>query len=121
MHFRRGRAQRTNFEFKVGLNVLETVDRYKYLGVIFNDKSDFTLNCESLSKGAGRALGSIINKIHNLKVFCFRSYEKLFNCCVIPILDYGASVWGAKQYQTIDSNQIFLRCASFYTSISALW
>jgi hypothetical protein len=49
--------------------MLETVDKYKYLGIIMHEK-------------AGRALGSLINKIHNLKDFGFRAYEILSNSCV---------------------------------------
>lgn len=105
MHFRRGRTQRSDYEFKIGNSVLETVDQYKYLGIIFHEKSDFTSNCEALAKGAGRALGSIISKIHKLKDFGFRSYEKLYNSCVVPILDYCSSVWGLKHYQCIDNVQ----------------
>ena len=105
MHFRKGRSCRSEFEFKVGNNVLETVESYKYLSVIFNEKNNFTLNCEALSKGAGRALGSIISKIHNFKEFGFRSFEKLYNSCVVPILDYCSSVWGYRKLQTIDNVQ----------------
>ena len=61
MHFRRGRSQRSEFEFKVGNNILETVESYKYLGVTFNEKNNFASHCDALSKGAGRALGSIIS------------------------------------------------------------
>lgn len=105
IHFRRGRSARSNFEFRVGTNVLETVDKYKYLGVTLHEKNDFTHNAEALAKGAGRALGGIINKIHTLKEFGFNSYEKLYTSCIIPILDYSASVWGFKQFQQIDNVQ----------------
>jgi hypothetical protein len=47
--------------------MLETVESYKYLCVIFHEKNNFSLNCDALAKGGGRALGSIISKIHNLK------------------------------------------------------
>jgi hypothetical protein len=105
IHFRKGRAQRTDFTFRIGDNELETVEAYKYLGVIFHEKHDFSNNCDALAKGAGRALGSIINKIHNYKEFGFKSFEKLYNSCVIPILDYCASVWGNKHFQQIDNIQ----------------
>ena len=62
MLFRKRRKQRSTFEFKVGNDLLETVDRYRYLGVIFQEKCDYTSNCEALAKGAGRALEGIIIK-----------------------------------------------------------
>ena len=39
MHFRKNRASQTNHLFKIGDNIMETVDRYKYLGVIFTTKT----------------------------------------------------------------------------------
>ena len=96
MHFRRGRSNRSEYTFKIGENVLETTDRYKYLGVIFHEKQDYSINSEALGKAAGRALGSIISKIHSLKEFGFKAYEKLYSSCVMPILDYCSAVWGLK-------------------------
>lgn len=105
MHFRKGRTQQSKHVFKIGQNSMETVETYKYLGVTFHEKNDFTQNAESLSKGAGRALGVIINTIHHLKDFGFKAFEKLFTSCVVPILDYGASSWGYRQFQSIDNVQ----------------
>ncbi|XP_053374736.1 uncharacterized protein LOC128547066 [Mercenaria mercenaria] len=105
MHFRKGRAERSDHQFTVGDNQLETVDSYKYLGIILHDKHDFSYNCESLSKGAGRALGSVISKIHCMKNCGFKTFQKLYNSCVVPILDYSASVWGFKHFQAADSVQ----------------
>ena len=42
---------------------------------------------------------------YNFGDFGFKSYPKLFESCVVPILDYCASVWGYKHYQTIDNVQ----------------
>ena len=105
MHFRKGRKQRSTFEFKVGNDILETVDRYRYLGVIFQEKCDYTFNCEALAKGAGRALGGIISKIHNLRDLGFKSFDKLFHSCVSPIMDYCSSVWGVKRHQSLENVQ----------------
>ena len=105
VHFRRTKQRRSNFEFKIGSNRLETVDRYKYLGVLFHEKLDFTHHADALAKGTGRALGAIIAKIHHLKEFGFKSFDKLYNSCVTPILDYSASTWGFKQYTPIDCVQ----------------
>ena len=94
MHFRIGRRKRSEFQFKIGNNILELTEKYKYLGTIFTEKNDFTLNAENLARGGGRALGYIISKLQSLKDFGIKTYEKLFNACVVPILDYHSSVWG---------------------------
>ena len=96
MHFCRGRSNRSEYTFKIGENVLETTDRYKYMEVIFHEKQDYSINSEALGKAAGGAHGSIISKIHSLKEFGFKAYEKLYSSCVMPILDYCSAVWGLK-------------------------
>ena len=101
----KGRRRRTEFVFKVGNSVLELTKKYKYLGMIFTEKDDFNLNVENLAKGGGRALGSIITKLRNLKEFVIKTYEKLYSPCVVPILDYQSSVWGYKEYNNINSDQ----------------
>ena len=105
MHFRKGRAPKTLFDFKVGDNSLELVEQYKYLGVILQEKSNFRYNADTLAKGASRALGSLISKIHHLKDCGFRTYEKLYYSCVVPILDYSSAVWGFSHFQCLDNVQ----------------
>ena len=79
VHFRNGRRERTEFQFKIGRNILELTEKYKYIGVIFTEKNDFTLNAENLARGGGRALGSVITKLRSLKDFGIKTYEKLFH------------------------------------------
>ena len=69
IHFRTSRRKRTEYQFKIGNNTLDITDIYKYLGVIFTEKNDFTLNAENLARGGGRALESVISKLHTLKEF----------------------------------------------------
>ena len=66
---------------------------------------DFSHTANVLGAGAGRALGSIISKVHNMKDFDTSTFEKLYESCAVPVLDYGASVWGYKTYTVIDSVQ----------------
>jgi hypothetical protein len=48
----------------MGNKYLEYKAFYKYLGVIFDEKVDFKRNAENLAKSGGRALESVISKIH---------------------------------------------------------
>lgn len=58
---------------------------------------DNTYNSEALGKGARRALGPLISKIHNLEDFGYKSFEKLFYAYVAPFMDYCSSIWGFKK------------------------
>lgn len=95
----------TGFQFRVGGKVIELVDSYKYLGVTFRSNHDFTMNAELLAKSAGRALGKIIAKMREMKDFGCKTFEKLYNSCVVPIMDYCSGVWGFKKYQSLDNVQ----------------
>ena len=105
MHFRKQCVPRSNFNFKIGPNSLQYVSQYKYLGIIFNDKMDFSIATETLGKAGGRALGGMISKIHNFKDVAFKTFETLFESCVVPVIDYCAGVWGYKTYHSIESVQ----------------
>ncbi|XP_063446895.1 uncharacterized protein LOC134726422 [Mytilus trossulus] len=105
VHFRASRKKRSEFQFRIGGNILQIIDKYKYLGVILNEKKDYTSNAENLSAAGGRALGAIISKIHSLKEFGIKTYEKLYVSCIVPILDYCSSVWGFKDLNCIDTIQ----------------
>ena len=83
-------------------NKLEKVENYNYLGITFSHNESFITK---MSKGGGRALGSIISKIHNNKDFGFNAYEKLYYSCVVPMLDYVSGVWVYRKFQTIDNIQ----------------
>ena len=78
--------------FKIGSNVLELVESYTYLGVPFHCKDDFTSNANILAKSAGKALGSIIAKIKCHKDFGYKTFENLYEACVVPIMNYCSSV-----------------------------
>ena len=49
-------------------------------------KMDFSFTADALAKGAGIALDGIISMIHSLKEFGFKTFEKLYYACVVPIL-----------------------------------
>jgi hypothetical protein len=56
--------------------ILQITDKYKYLGVIFSEKKDYTINVGNLAAAGGRALGAIISKIDSLKEFGNNNYGK---------------------------------------------
>lgn len=106
MVFRQNRHVRVKIpNIKYGLETIEVVKSYKYLGVILDDVLDFKECIEVLASRAGRALGQIIDKSKEIKDLGFESFEKLYQSCVCPILDYGSEVWGLKDSKIIDDVQ----------------
>ena len=67
MHFRNKGKACSNFEFKIGDQLLQYTSVYRYLGVHLNEHLDFAVSAEILAKAGGRALGAVISKIHSYK------------------------------------------------------
>ena len=60
-----GRLVKNKFRFVVGMDELEYVNQYKYLGVIFTSNAKFSVAEKTFSMKANRALFSIKPSIFN--------------------------------------------------------
>jgi len=83
----------SNLKFHILNEDIEIVSSYCYLGVVLTTGCNFTTALKTLQKKALRALFSIKTTLGetnpSISVYC-----KLFDACVVPILTYGAEVWG---------------------------
>ncbi len=118
MHFRPANSPQTDFVFKYGDLPLECVSEYKYLGILLDEHMDFSKTATLLANSAGRALGSVINKVKANKDLGFNSFTTLFDNCVIPILLYSSGVWGQKYYKVCED--VILRACRFYSGVHRL-
>lgn len=97
MHFRK-RGRRSTFSFFIEEQPIEFTDKYKYLGLFLDEHLSFLPATSVLADSASRALGGIIGKTKCLRDLGYQTYSKLFSCCVCPILDYMAGIWGYKNF-----------------------
>ncbi len=118
MHFRNKDRPLTEVAFVINGQPLECVEEYKYLGIMMDQYHDFVKTAELLAASAGRALGSVINKVKANKDLGFNSYTTLVDNCVAPILLYGSSVWGSKPYKVCEN--VLLRACRFYSGVHRL-
>ena len=105
VHFRKQTVPRSNINLHFGENQLQYIEKYKYLGCIFNEFLDFTVTSNVLSDASGRALSSILNKLQHNQNLQLETFEKLYSSCVVPIMDYCAGVWGFKAYDKCNTIQ----------------
>lgn len=84
---------RGNINFNFNKEKLETVDSFKYLGVLFNFNGNFSRCKKMLRDQATKAMFALLNKCrkHTLPVDL---QIELFKKTVVPILTYGCEVWG---------------------------
>ena len=65
---------------------MNIVPTYRYLGIILDEHLTFTSCTKTLAESAGRALGGIISKSRTIKDLGFKTYSKLYEAGVAPIL-----------------------------------
>ena len=85
--------------------MVEYTNVYRYLGIHMHENLDFSETAEVLSQAGGRALGAMISKMHGFKDIGYNTYTKMFNSCVVPVIDYCSGIWGFKQFNKIDTLQ----------------
>ncbi len=79
-----------DFNFMFNNEIVECVDKYKYLGIILDEYLDFNIIVTVLASSASRALGSKLKGI-GLSIFII-----LYHSRVVPILDCCSGIWDIK-------------------------
>ena len=111
MHFRKKRKCPTNYKFKLD-GQLELVESYKY-------HLDLNEGTNILNGAASRALGGIISKTRSNYDLSYGVFTKLFQTCVVPILDYSSGAWSTGDpMHKLDSVQN--RAIRFYSGLPRL-
>ena len=88
MHFKNKGRRCSYFEFKIGHDIIEYTVCYRYLGVHIDEHLDFSVTAQTLPKASGRAHGVINSKVQSYKDVGFRTYSKMFQSCVVLVMDY---------------------------------
>ena len=94
---------RKHYIFNFGEHILDTVDEYNYLGLVFNYNANFKIAKSHLYQKGCRAMFSLLQKpeIYPLDIML-----KLFNVIVNPVVLYGAEVWGSENCDILERLQL---------------
>ena len=115
VHFRSQSTERTNFSFVFnGLN-MEIVSSYTYLGLLLTEFLSYEDMAKAVAKSAGRALGLLISKYKAHGGFQYDVFTKLFDSVVWSVIDYGASIWGTREFSVI--NAVKNRAMRFFMGV----
>ena len=120
MHIRPKNCDKSTYDFRYNDECLESVDKYRYLGVIFDVNGNIQECANTLAKSGKRALGSLINKIKRNGDISYKTFIKLYSGCVVPILDYCGGIWGVKKCKQRKLNhldKVQQRVQHFYLGI----
>ncbi len=98
----------------VNVNVLDIVDKYKYLRTVLNEHLNFTVTADALASAGGRTLSSVISKFSTFINIGYTTFTKLFESSVTPILDYGSEVWVYKN--NVKCERVHQRAERYYSA-----
>jgi hypothetical protein len=115
IHFRNKSVKETSYTFKSGDINLNVVNGYRYLGLYLNEFLDFKVTADHVAKAANRALGVIIAKSKAFGGMPFSCFQKLYDAIVLPVINYGAAIWGHSQYSSI--NAVHNKACRFYLGV----
>ena len=99
--FSRGKVRKYKC-FYYGNDVIDVIDDYLYLGVIFNFNNKFNKAKNRLKTLGLKATFGLIAKIKKLNL-PMSIVTQIIETCIIPVLFYGCEVWG---YGTTNDMQV---------------
>ena len=78
-----------------GAHEILIVDKYKYLGIYLDEHITYDHCIKHFMNQQDVLQGGLQENSKPLKIFgTINTFEKLFSTGLIPILDYGAGIWG---------------------------
>ena len=105
VHFRPPSIPRTHSQFFLNNDSLETVAKYRYLGLVITEHLDLNVTAQTAAQSATRAPGILISKFMTHGRMPWITYTKLYHALVQPVLEYGAAVWAYKDCASIKAVQ----------------
>ena len=115
VHFRKKSIERSNAIFCLGSIELTYTAQYKYLGLMLDEHGLFDGAVKLLAQSAGRALGSVINKVKHCGNLGIATFKKLYEAGVCPVADYGAGVWGFRD--RVACNNVHYRAIRYFLGV----
>ena len=88
---------------------IEVVSKFRYLGLLLSSSGVWTAAQTELATRAYKGLFCIKNFLYKTKMQNTKLILKLFDSCIVPILNYGSEIWGFHHGRDIDK-----LCDNFY-------
>ena len=92
--FRKGRRRWQGFRWLYKGQEVEVVEKFKYLGVIFQSGNTWECHVEEALSKAKKAMIIVRKALYRFRNLPLALVKNIFNIMVKPILLYGVEVWG---------------------------
>ena len=86
---------------------LETTTVYKYLGVYFSNHLSWINHTKQASVQALKVLIRLIRNMRTLGDMSCKTFFKIFDVKISPILLYGSEIWGLNKYDSIEKVHLY--------------
>ena len=104
--FRNGGPLRHYEKWSLNGQRVNTTSMYKYMGLLFTPKLSWSAAKAKLAAQARKAVFSIKNYQRSFGTFNHNEIFKLFDAMIVPILTFGAEVWGFSESKEIEKVQL---------------
>ena len=95
------RKTKVNTAFRYNNQVIEKVDQFQYLGVVFKSPGNFFQVKKHLHAQASKAMHSLFKSIRSNSFSVYLSLQ-LFDSLVMPILLYCCEVWDYEDFKILE-------------------
>lgn len=100
--FRKGGFLGAAEKWHIDGNNLEIVNEYNYLGFLFTTKMSINKGVEALAQKGRKACFECVKNISKLREITRKSYFKIFDTQIQPILLYASEMWGLNRLENIE-------------------
>ena len=114
LFFSRGKLRKHHI-INFSEHILDTVDEYNYLGLVFNYNAKFKIAKSHLYQNGRRAMFCPLKKARKLS-FPLDIMLKLFNVIVKPVVLYGAKIWGSENCDILERLLKYVLSVNKFTS-----
>ena len=104
--------------FMYNNDCIETVDKYKYLGLMFQYNLKWTENIEYVI-GKAKQRSNSLSSLLRFKGLSTEAKLSVWKALICPILNYGAQIWWPNKTQCIRLERIQLRALKCMLGISS--
>ena len=106
MVFRRGGSIKQNEHWYYDGKIVDIVTYYKYLGLIISNRLIWTKAVQTLAQQSEKSLLVLKRFAFKCKGLPIDVWFKLFDSMILPIITYGAEIWGTQVHCHIENVQI---------------
>ena len=106
MIFRKGGRLPANINFRYGTCLLEIVQKFVYLGIVFTCGGSFSETQSTLAGQGSKSIFAMNKYLYKFTNLTVKHRLELFDKLVSPILNYGSEIWGFHCGKAIERIQL---------------